>query len=118
MRWGVSSGLVQRFTDVCANCYILASVQIPGVGEFMRHLSILLACTLCWTGYALGQEPNNPPPTFTKDVAPILQKHCETSHLPVEATPFPFFPYDNPPHRAPMIQIAVTIQTIHHMSPP
>jgi len=35
-----------------------------------------------------SQEPGNPPPTFTKDVAPILQKHCETCHRPGEAAPF------------------------------
>jgi hypothetical protein len=27
-----------------------------------------------------SQEPCNPPPTFTKNVAPILQRHCQTCH--------------------------------------
>ena len=28
------------------------------------------------------------PPTFTKDVAPILQKNCQTCHRPGEGGPF------------------------------
>jgi hypothetical protein len=27
-------------------------------------------------------------PTFTKDVAPILQKNCQSCHRPGEAAPF------------------------------
>jgi len=38
--------------------------------------TILLAVAVCALLNARAQEPNNPPPTFSKDVAPILQKHC------------------------------------------
>ena len=34
------------------------------------------------------------PVTFTKDVAPILQKHCQTCHRPGEAAPFPLMTYE------------------------
>src|SRR5580704_14626516 len=64
------------------------------VAKSMRCLSILLALTLGRAGYALAQEPNNPPPTFTKDVAPILQKHCQTCHRPGEAAPFSMLTYE------------------------
>src|SRR5579863_1988458 len=33
-------------------------------------------------------------PTFSKDVAPILQKHCQTCHRPGEAGPFSMLTYD------------------------
>ena len=64
------------------------------VGKFMKYLAMLLVTILCCAGYALGQEPNNPPPTFTKDVAPILQKHCQTCHRPGEAAPFSMLTYE------------------------
>src|SRR5258708_5507709 len=48
--------------------------------------TILLAAAVCALLNARAQEPNNPPPTFSKDVAPILQKHChnEGSLAPAE----------------------------------
>src|SRR6267143_1618071 len=74
----------------------------------MKYLSILLAGTLCCAGYALGQEPNNPPPTFNKDVAPILQKHCQTCHRPGEAAPFSMLTYEETRPWAPTIKMVVT----------
>jgi len=55
----------------------------------MKYLSILLAGTLCSGGYALGQEPNNPPPTFTKDAAADLARNtAKPAMRPDEAAPF------------------------------
>src|SRR6266704_6688840 len=56
--------------------------------------TILLAAAVCALLNARAQEPNNPPPTFSKDVAPILQKHCQTCHRPGEAAPFPLLSYE------------------------
>src|ERR1700751_3220560 len=53
----------------------------------------LLAVAVCAQLNARAQEPNNPPPTFSKDVAPILQKHCQTCHRPGEAAPFSMLTY-------------------------
>src|SRR5713226_1736930 len=78
------------------------------VGKFMKYLCILLAGTLCCAGYALGQEPNNPPPTFTKDVAPILQKHCQTCHRPGEAAPFSMLTYEDTLPWAAVMKMVVT----------
>ena len=39
-----------------------------------------------------GAQPANVP-TFTKDVAPILQKNCQTCHRPGEAGPFSMLTY-------------------------
>jgi len=49
---------------------------------------LLLVMVSCLASAAPAQEPNNPPPTFNRDVAPILQKHCVTCHRPGEAAPF------------------------------
>ena len=57
----------------------------------VRTLSTL-AVILSAVAYSLGQSPA--PVTFTKDVAPILQKHCQTCHRPGEAAPFPLLTYE------------------------
>ncbi len=80
----------------------------PEVRKFMKHLSILLAAALCCAGYVFGQEPGNPPPTFSKDVAPILQKHCVTCHRPGEAAPFSMLTYEQTKPWAATIKMVVT----------
>jgi hypothetical protein len=74
----------------------------------MRRLSIFAAGAVCFSGFALAQEPGATPPTFTKDVAPILQKHCQTCHRPGEAAPFPMLTYEQTRPWAPTIKLAVT----------
>jgi hypothetical protein len=54
-----------------------------------RPLAIV-AAILSLGAYSLSQ---NPAPTFSKDVAPILQQHCQTCHRPGEAAPFPLLTY-------------------------
>jgi hypothetical protein len=56
------------------------------------------------TTLALGQSA---PPTFTHDVAPILQKHCQTCHRPGEAAPFPLLTYDQARPWAATMKLAV-----------
>src|ERR1700686_3003043 len=65
----------------------------------------ILLLALCCTGNVGWQEPDNPPPTFTKDVAPILQKHCQTCHRPGEAAPFSMLTYEETRPWAPMIKM-------------
>ncbi len=49
-----------------------------------------------------------PAPTFTKDVAPILQKNCQTCHRPGEGGPFPLITYDQVRPMAPSIKRVVS----------
>jgi len=58
-----------------------------------RTLS-MIAVTLCLGTYSVSQTPDSATVTFTKDVAPILQKHCQTCHRPGEAAPFPLLTYE------------------------
>jgi hypothetical protein len=68
---------------------------------------LILLTFFCCVLRVPAQEPNNPPPTFTKDVAPILQKHCQTCHRPGEAAPFSMLTYEDTRPWAAMMKIAV-----------
>jgi hypothetical protein len=74
----------------------------------ISRVAIVIAAVLCCSGQLRGQEPNNPPPTFTKDVAPILQKHCLTCHRPGEAAPFSMLTYEDTRPWAPTIKMVVS----------
>ncbi len=74
----------------------------------MKHLSMLLAAALSCAGYALAQEPGNPPSTFSKDVAPILLKHCVACHRPGEAAPFSMLTYEQTKPWAATIKMVVS----------
>jgi Copper type II ascorbate-dependent monooxygenase, C-terminal domain len=56
----------------------------------------LLASCLAWCSAAAvyAQMGNMNAPTYTKDVAPILQKHCQSCHRPGEAAPFSMLTYE------------------------
>ena len=48
-----------------------------------------------------------PPPTFTRDIAPILFQHCTACHRPGEVGPFPLLTYEDARKRAKTIAAAV-----------
>jgi hypothetical protein len=58
--------------------------------------------TLSWIAVVMGfviaptraQQPSTTGPTFTKDVAPILFKHCVSCHRPGEVAPMSLLTYD------------------------
>ena len=52
-----------------------------------RGLVLLVA--LSCTSYMCAAQPE----TFSKDVAPILQAHCQACHRPGEAAPFPLLTF-------------------------
>ena len=54
-----------------------------------------------------AQMENMNAPTYSKDVAPILQKHCETCHRPGEAAPFSMLTYETTRPWAGAIKLAV-----------
>lgn len=49
---------------------------------------------VCSVATAFAQTGNMNAPTHTKDVALILQKHCQSCHRPVEAAPFSMLTYE------------------------
>ena len=54
----------------------------------------VLAFAACGS-LACGLPAQAPPPTFSKDVAPILQKNCQSCHRPGEGGPFSLLTYDD-----------------------
>lgn len=70
-----------------------------------RVFSILLfeLCSAC----LFAQMGNMTAPTFTKDVAPILQKNCQSCHRPGEAGPFSMLTYEDTRPWAGAIKLAV-----------
>ena len=58
-----------------------------------RLFAVLLILFGCGSS-AFAQMANMAAPTYTKDVAPILQKKCQMCHRPGEAAPFSLLTYD------------------------
>jgi len=55
-----------------------------------------------------------PAPTFARDVAPILYRHCATCHHPGEVAPFPLLTYPDAAKRAKLI---ATVTASRYMPP-
>ena len=57
--------------------------------------TLLASCLVCCsTAVVYAQMGSMTAPTYTKDVAPILQKHCQSCHRPGEAAPFSMLTYE------------------------
>src|SRR5207244_6760120 len=78
------------------------------VGRSIARFAILSAAIFCLAVQSRSQEPTSAPPTFTKDVAPILQKHCQTCHRPGEAAPFSMLTYEDTLPWAAAMRMVVT----------
>src|SRR3981081_3132976 len=78
------------------------------VQRSIASFTVLLAATLSLAARSRSQEPGNPPPTFTKDVSPIMQKHCQTCHRPGEAAPFSMLTYEDTLPWASTMKMVVT----------
>src|SRR5207249_7605963 len=74
----------------------------------IARFAILSAAIFCLAVQSRSQEPTSAPPTFTKDVAPILQKHCQTCHRPGEAAPFSMLTYEDTLPWAAAMRMVVT----------
>jgi hypothetical protein len=67
------------------------------IGRFTAVVGVIFASSLA---VAASQSQGRPPaaatsaPTFSKDVAPVLYKHCTTCHRPGEAAPMSLLTYE------------------------
>ena len=81
----------------------------------------LIALALLWgAGLAAAAGPpaqprSKGPVTFTKDVAPLVFKHCAACHRPGEVAPFSLLSYRDVKKRAALIS---KVTTIRFMPPP
>jgi hypothetical protein len=73
-----------------------------------------LTVVICFTASLCAQMGNMPTVTYTKDVAPILQKHCQSCHRPGEAGPFSMLSYEDLRPWTGAIRLAVQ----HKIMPP
>jgi len=80
----------------------------------MKVLSLSTAaaavCVVCVSTSASlkGQKPGAPEtPTFDRDVAPILYKHCASCHRSGQIAPFPLLTYSDASKRAALIATVV-----------
>src|SRR5690348_15669059 len=71
----------------------------------MRRL--LIGMLLMFSDGGLLVQAAAPPPTFAKDVAPIVQQNCQICHRPGEAAPFSLLTYEQARPWAKAIKSAV-----------
>lgn len=71
-----------------------------------RELAGFFALAALWVTSARGA--GNQPPTFYKDVLPVLQQHCQACHRPGEPGPMPLLDYTGTKPWASVILQAVT----------
>jgi hypothetical protein len=82
-----------------------------GVGPRVVMIAGALVTAVAASGTHTGRDhaptPRSDVPTWSKDVAPIVQRHCQTCHRPGEAGPFPLLTYQDARRRAEKIRAAV-----------
>src|SRR4030081_1433742 len=77
-------------------------------------LLALVGLGRCFCGAAFEKPGAATPPTFYRDVLPILQNHCQSCHRPGEIAPLPFVTYEQTHPWAKQIAAAVQMK----MMPP
>ena len=76
---------------------------------------LFLAAAISFAQSSTTPAPSsNPAPTFTKDVAPILQKNCKVCHRPGEPGPFSMLTYEDTRPWAMLIKLDIQ----NHKMPP
>lgn len=73
----------------------------------MRYKPLTLGLVLCLASFA---ATNPSPVTFTKDVAPVLQKNCQGCHRPGETAPMSLLTYEQARPWAKAIKEAVVLK--------
>jgi hypothetical protein len=68
----------------------------------MKGIVAVLGFVVAWSAIPVAQAPGGPaaaapvkPVTFTKDVAPILQRSCQTCHRPDQMAPMSLLTYED-----------------------
>ncbi len=74
----------------------------------LSMLGLAVSPALLLAGAGTDTEAGTPPPTFNRDIAPILYKNCSGCHRPGEVAPFALLTYDDAAKRA--RQIAAVTQ--------
>jgi mono/diheme cytochrome c family protein len=82
-----------------------------GVGRWVVLIAAGHVAAVAVGGAQLGRDGAPPPragvPTYAKDIAPLVQQHCQACHRAGEAGPFPLLTYQDARRRATKIRDAV-----------
>jgi len=78
----------------------------------MTRACFLWILAICSAASAFAQMGNMNAPTYTKDVAPILQQHCQSCHRPGEAAPFSMLTYEETRPWAGAMKMAVRLKAM------
>ena len=62
--------------------------------RLLMGLLLLLPAAISFAQSSLAPSSSGTAPTFTKDVAPILQRNCQVCHRPGEPGPFSMLTYE------------------------
>lgn len=76
-----------------ATCALSAERDRFAQAGFAGCAAFVAVLCFCLCAPATAQQPAQPP-TFYKDVLPILQDHCQVCHRPGEIAPMPFVTYE------------------------
>jgi hypothetical protein len=79
----------------------------------MRRV-VTFACVLFVGAIGLARSPGPKPPTYNRDVAPILNKNCASCHRPGQVAPFSLLTYADAAKRAGLI---ATVTQKRYMPP-
>src|SRR5437870_2992154 len=97
------SNACQRSPPTLVSPGIYFKVALWQISRLARLGFALLPLTPLWSSpAAAGQTIGRV--TFTKDVAPLVYRHCASCHRPGEAAPFSLLTYDNVRRRAHQIE--------------
>jgi hypothetical protein len=87
-----SGRVLKRFSEAMFSVWGM-SLQGSSPSMALRTLQGLSLAVVLHFSLAAGLSAQAPPPTFHKDVEPILQKNCQSCHRPGEGGPFSLLTY-------------------------
>jgi hypothetical protein len=80
-------------SDLESTVFSRAGTLRAASAVFIAGVALIAGTTMRAAGQGAPQTPPAPVPTYSKDVAPILYKHCTTCHRPGEIAPMSLLTY-------------------------
>src|SRR5690242_9540429 len=84
--------------------------QPPYTMAMTRGLALVICACGLLSAAPAGNKSASHKPTFSKDVAPIIQQHCQSCHRPGEPAPFSLLTYKDARPWASAIKEAVQLR--------
>jgi len=97
------------------------AITASGTGRKIVRLTLWVAlgtAAVATPVFAAGQSQPQRPLTFTKDIAPILQRHCQSCHRPDSLAPMSLLTYEDARPYARAIKTRTALRTQRGTMPP